>query len=80
MGHALESATHFAIPHGLAVAIGMLAAIRFTDQQPASSGLWHHCLALLQPVIEPTQLAVFDAERFRKAFRPIKNIPAATIT
>jgi len=72
-GHALESATHFAIPHGLAVAIGMLAAIRFTGQEPASSGLWHHCLTLLQPVIEPTQLAVFDAERFRKAFQADKK-------
>ena len=72
-GHALESATNFAIPHGLAVAIGMLAALRFTGQQPASSSLWHHCLALLQPVIVPDQLAVFDADRFLKAFQADKK-------
>ena len=72
-GHALESATRFAIPHGLAVAIGMLAAIRFTGQQPAAAALWSHCLALLQPVIEPAQLQMFDADRFVKAFQADKK-------
>ena len=67
-GHALESATAFAIPHGLAVAVGMMASICFTDNQFASESLWQHCLALLKPVLEPAQLQVFDAERFQKAF------------
>ena len=72
-GHALESATAFAIPHGLAVAIGMMASICFTDYQPASDGLWQHCLALLKPVLEPAQLQVFDAERFQQAFQADKK-------
>ena len=72
-GHALESATAFAIPHGLAVAIGMMASICFTKHQPESAGLWQHCLALLQPVLEPRQLQVFDAERFLKAFQADKK-------
>jgi len=72
-GHALESATAFAIPHGLAVAIGMMASICFTGHQPASAGLWQHCLALLRPVLEPAQLQVFDAERFLKAFQADKK-------
>ena len=72
-GHALESATAFAIPHGLAVAIGMMASICFTDHQSESAGLWQHCLALLQPVLEPQQLQVFDAERFIKAFQADKK-------
>jgi len=72
-GHALESATSFAIPHGLAVAVGMLAAIRFTGQQPCSTPLWNHCLDLLRPVIEPAQLEVFDADRFLQAFRADKK-------
>lgn len=72
-GHALESATSFAISHGLAVAIGMLAAIRFRGEQPSSAALWNHGLALLQPVLEPAQLAVFDADRFRKAFQADKK-------
>ncbi len=72
-GHALESATTFAIPHGLAVAIGMMAAICFTDQQAASMGLWKHCLALLSPVLEPAQLKAFDSEGFLKAFQADKK-------
>lgn len=72
-GHALESATTFAIPHGLAVAIGMLAAIRFTQEQPSSAALWNHCLALLSPVIEPTQLQAFNPDRFLQAFRADKK-------
>jgi len=72
-GHALESATSFAIPHGLAVAIGMLAAIRFAQEQPSSSALWNHCLALLSPVIEPTQLQAFNPDRFLQAFRADKK-------
>ena len=72
-GHALESATAFAIPHGLAVAIGMMASICFTRHQSASAGLWQHCLALLRPVLEPAQLRVFDAERFLTAFQADKK-------
>jgi len=72
-GHALESATAFAIPHGLAVAIGMMASICFTGHQPASAGLWQHCLGLLRPVLEPAHLQVFDAERFLTAFQADKK-------
>ena len=72
-GHALESATAFALPHGLAVAIGMMASICFTGHQPSSAGLWQHCLALLRPVLEPAQLQLFDAERFLKAFQADKK-------
>jgi 3-dehydroquinate synthase len=72
-GHALESATAFAIPHGLAVAIGMLAAIRFTGEQPLSVALWNHCLTLLGDVIEPNQLQAFNSDRFLQAFRADKK-------
>jgi len=72
-GHALESATSFAIPHGLAVAIGMLAAIRFAGEQPASAVLRSHCLALLSPVIEPAQILSFNPDRFLQAFRADKK-------
>jgi len=72
-GHALESATAFAIPHGLAVAIGMLAAIRFTGEQPPSAALRNHCLALLSAVVEPAQLRAFIPDRFLQAFRADKK-------
>lgn len=66
-GHALESATSFTIPHGLAVAIGMLAAIGFTGQRPSSAGLCSHCLMLLRSAIVPSQLNTFDSDRFLQA-------------
>lgn len=75
-GHALESATGFAIPHGLAVAIGMMASIRWVvalEGQDLAPGLWHHCLALLQPVLQPQQLAAFEPERFTVAFQADKK-------
>jgi 3-dehydroquinate synthase len=72
-GHALESATVFAVPHGLAVAIGMMASICFTNHQVSSSGLLQHCLALLRPVVTPSQLEGFDTERFSMAFRADKK-------
>ena len=72
-GHALESATSFAVPHGLAVAIGMMAAICYARHQDFTLNLWNHCLALLLPVLQPAQLAVFDSERFLKAFQADKK-------
>lgn len=72
-GHALESATDFAIPHGIAVALGMMASICYTGHQPTSSGLWQHCLALLQPVLEPAQLQAFNSDHFLKAFQADKK-------
>ena len=71
-GHALESATSFAIPHGLAVAVGMMASIRFVEGA-AVPDLWNHCLALLGPVLQPEQLKAFDPERFMAAFRGDKK-------
>ncbi len=72
-GHALESATAFAIPHGLAVAVGMMAAICFTGKRPADDRLWHHCLQLLCPVLSAEQCQVFDPDRFQTAFRADKK-------
>ena len=72
-GHALESATTFAIPHGLAVAIGMMASIEFTGHLPSSQALWSHCLSLLNPVLKQSQLKVFDPDRFIKAFEGDKK-------
>ncbi len=72
-GHALESATAFAIPHGLAVGLGMMAAIRFVGREKADSLLWEHCMNLLKPILLLEQLTVFDADVFVKAFRADKK-------
>lgn len=72
-GHALESATGYAIPHGLAVALGMEAAHRFAGAPADSHGLMAHNRSLLQGVISREQLDRFDAERFLDAFRGDKK-------
>jgi len=75
-GHALESATDFSIPHGLAVAVGMMASIRFVAElegQSVAQGLWHHCLALLHPVVQFQQFRAFDTDRFAAAFAADKK-------
>jgi len=80
-GHALESATGFAIPHGLAVALGMMAAIRFVAARPVGqasvpavhTNLWNHCLALLRPVLHLEQLNRFAPDAFASAFRADKK-------
>jgi 3-dehydroquinate synthase len=76
-GHALESATGFEIPHGLAVAIGMMAAICFTAHPAHTGRLWNHCLQLLCPVLDLDQLHAFDADRFLSAFRADKKHSAS---
>lgn len=72
-GHALETATMFAIPHGLAVAVGMMASIEFTGHQRSSQALWSHCQTLLKPVLKRSQIHAFDPERFIKAFQGDKK-------
>ena len=51
-GHALEGASNFSISHGVAVAIGMLAAIDFSETQEVArvKRLSTYCQQLLNPV------------------------------
>ncbi|WP_206951402.1 3-dehydroquinate synthase family protein [Trinickia acidisoli] len=57
-GHALESATHFDVPHGIAVGVGMLTAYRFAEDagrlsehgKALAGALMEHVRALLGPV------------------------------
>jgi len=70
--HAIESATGFAVPHGVAVAIGVIAAVRHPAADPghAEAALLDECRSILEPVL-PTllpQLAALDTEAFATAF------------
>jgi 3-dehydroquinate synthase len=58
--HALESATNFALPHGVAVAVGVLGAIAHpvSAQSPATTALRDYCTELLTPVQQLVRAAV----------------------
>lgn len=53
-GHALEGASNFAISHGIAVALGMLAAVNFseTGEVERVAKLSTYCKNLLEPISE----------------------------
>lgn len=77
-GHALESATAFAVNHGVGVAIGMLCAVRFaaarSEASVAALLLAEHSRKLLSrvPDLGP-RLARLDPEAFERAFRADKK-------
>jgi len=72
-GHSLESATAYAVPHGLAVALGTVAAHRFVGEPAASKPLACHATELLSGVISPGAAASFDPAVFLDAFRGDKK-------
>lgn len=71
-GHALESATNFAIPHGIAINIGVLAALQhpLSHQGTLERKLAEECLSILAPVSTQLKSDVesFDVKKFEKAF------------
>jgi 3-dehydroquinate synthase len=80
-GHALETAVDHTLSHGLAVATGMLCAIRHpaSGAGPQVEALESHCRALLACVPDlADSLARFDAERFELAFRSDKKHGSST--
>ena len=72
-GHALESATAYAVPHGLAVAIGMLASHHFMEKPQTSETLVAHSKELLAGVLTSDQLNGFNESKFLDAFRGDKK-------
>ena len=71
-GHALESATDFAIPHGVAINIGVLAALQhpLSHRGGLEEKLAEECLSILAPVSAELKkdMAAFDMTKFEKAF------------
>lgn len=76
-GHALESATEFEIPHGIAICIGVLAALRhpLSNSGELEKKLKQECLAILAPIAVSLSPAIlnFDRVKFEKAFQGDKK-------
>jgi 3-dehydroquinate synthase len=76
-GHAWESACGYRVQHGIAVAAGVLAAIRHpaAAQNPLTDRLWEYNLALLETVRDDVTagLAATNWEVFRSSLRSDKK-------
>ena len=79
-GHAIEVATNFAVPHGLAVAIGMICAFEFASRHErlhdCADDLNRISRALVMKGLRDSSRFNFDADRFSTAFRSDKKHPA----
>lgn len=79
--HALESATGYAVPHGIAVAVGVLAALEHPLAKCGADEalLKAECCAILEPVISDLagNLAVLNTSAFTAAFISDKKHTAA---
>ena len=76
--HALEPATGFSVGHGVAVAVGMLAAIDLAGSlgraDPAAEDLRAYCRVLLRPVEGlGERLDAIDLDVFERSFRSDKK-------
>ena len=78
-GHALEVATDYQVPHGLAVAIGMACASRFAASRDAVHSqvkeLEDSALLLARRGIDGDSHITFSPERFLAAFKSDKKHP-----
>ncbi len=76
-GHALEAATSHTLPHGLAIAVGVLCALAhpLAARNAATLALDRHCreLIALAGDLVPHALAGYDQAVFARAFRSDKK-------
>lgn len=72
-GHALESGSNFAIPHGIAVFVGMEAAIQHSGSALACLELSEFILNQVQPVSQSFSEFGFNPTQFLKAIKSDKK-------
>ena len=72
-GHALESGTNFAIPHGIAVFVGMEAAIHHSGSALVCSELREFIVNQVHPVSRNFPKFDFDSSQFLKAIKSDKK-------
>ena len=73
-GHALEVASNYAVPHGLAIALGMLASIEFIKaDQTQYVDLRNHCEELLSYIPPSERIYTMDLQRFAQSFKADKK-------
>lgn len=72
-GHALESSTNYAIPHGQAVAVGMVAAVIAAGVDPLYSDLIENCRRILSTITLDRRCLHLNEDDFMAAFRSDKK-------
>lgn len=72
-GHALESTTNYAIPHGQAIAVGMVAAVIAGGDDPLYSGIIEHCRVILSTIDLDDRCLDLSEDDFMTAFRSDKK-------
>lgn len=73
-GHALEVASNYGVPHGLAIALGMLASIEFIEaDQSQYSDLRNHCEELLSYIPQSERIYTMDSQCFAQSFKADKK-------
>lgn len=76
-GHALESASEYRIPHGVAVLLGMIAACQHSKsyQGQEANALISKCLAFSRPIggIIESEISTIDYEKFARALKKDKK-------
>jgi len=72
-GHALESGTNFAIPHGIGVFVGMEAAIHHSGSSLACNELTEFIFSQVQPVSQNFPKFDLNSTQFLKAIKSDKK-------
>ena len=68
-GHALEAATDFKVPHGVAIGVGMIAACLYAEKSDETNRLCEYLTALLGSINDIENLfSSINWEKFKSAF------------
>lgn len=74
VGHGIEAESNYAVPHGIAVALGMLAALKLSEKYCGlSSSVYNYVVSLYKKLNLPTSYKVDNYDSFLYAIRHDKK-------